>query len=104
MDQKHHVISLIYKAIDEINKFFLAEKRLEKKVDTILWDEETGGNLDSLGMVNFIVVLEQEISKEWGVSLMLADDLIITTGNNPFQSIDTLSDNICILLKEATTH
>ena len=104
MDQKQHVINLIYKAMDDINKFLQAEKRLKKKVDTILWDEETGGNLDSLGMVNFIVVLEQEVSKELGVSLMLADDLIITTGSNPFQSVDILSDNICILLKETTTN
>ena len=104
MDQKQHVINLIYKAMDDINRFLPAEKRLKKKVDTILWNEETGGNLDSLGMVNFIVVLEQGISKELGVSLMLADDLIITTGSNPFQSVDILSNNICILLKETTTN
>jgi len=104
MDQKKLIINLIYKAMDGINKFLPEEKHLKKKVDTFLWDEETGGNLDSLGMVNFIVVLEQEVSKELGVSLMLADDLIITTDSNPFQSVDILSNNICILLKETTTN
>ena len=41
---------------------------------------------------------EEEISKELGVTLMLADDLIITSENNPFQSAEILSDNICDLL------
>ena len=98
------ITELIYSAIDHLNQFLPTERRLKKNPEELLWDEESGGNLDSLGMVTFIVALEQEIEKELGVSVMLVDDLLISEENNPFESVDVLSHNISRLLELSSNY
>ena len=100
MEQHENIISLIFRAIDEVNQFLPSERRLEKASETVLSNKSGQGALDSLGMVNFIVALEQLIDEEMGVSLSLADDLIISEEHNPFQTVGILADNISALLKE----
>lgn len=99
MEQHEKIISLIFRAIDEVNEFLPPESRLEKTSETVLSDKFAQGALDSLGMVNFIIALEQLIDQEMGVSLSLADDLIISEQHNPFQTVGILADNISVLFK-----
>ena len=100
MDRDDRIISIIFRAIDEVNQLLPSDKRLEKASETVLSSKFAQGSLDSLGMVNFIIALEQLIEEELGVSVSLADDLIISEEHNPFQTVGMLADNISALLKE----
>jgi len=90
----------IFKAIDEINLQSEDENKLEKKTDTILYGKNS--RLDSLGLVNLIVEVEQKIQDELGESIDLTDEKALSQKNSPFLSVQTLSDYIASLLKSET--
>ncbi len=96
--QQEAIMHLIFRAIDQVNELLPEERYLEKTPETVLSNKSEQSSLDSLGMVNFIVALEQLINEEMGVSVSLADDLIISGEQNPFQTVSILADNIDKLL------
>jgi acyl carrier protein len=60
--------------------------------------------LDSLGLVNLLVDLEQRIDEHCNCSITLADDRAMSQTNSPFRTIQSLTDYICLLLEEALQH
>ncbi len=99
MEKNEKVTQTIYSAIDELNR--LLPKPLEKSMDTVLFGK--GGKLDSLGLVNLIVVTEQRIEEEFGVAITLADERALSRENSPFRSIGTLADYISSIM-ETNSH
>ena len=91
------VILAIYAAVDEINRQLDPEERLEKSMDTALFGGP--GRLDSLGLINFIVEVEERIAGECGVAINLADESVITRMDSPFRSIGALAAYITSLLE-----
>lgn len=73
MKNNEKIIQSIMDAIDEINETYPKDKRLEKSVDTILTGEL--GILDSLGIIMFIVAVEERIRNDMGLSISLADEI-----------------------------
>ena len=67
------IIQSIMDAIDEINERYPEDKRLSKSVDTVLTGES--GKLDSLGLVSFVVSVEERIQNDLGVNISLADEI-----------------------------
>lgn len=91
------VTQTVFKAIDDINQLLPAGKRLEKASHTQLTGDK--GKLDSLGLVNLIVAIEQKIEEDFNVSLTLADEATMPIKQNPFQTVETLANHIHLLLK-----
>lgn len=56
--------------------------------------------LDSMGLVNLIVEIEQRLEDEFDISLVLADDRAMSQKNSPFRSVQSLSDYIYQLVAE----
>lgn len=54
----------------------------------------TGGLLDSLDLVNFIVEIEEALEEEFEFELTLADEKAMSRRTSPFMSIERLSDYI----------
>ena len=52
----------------------------------------TKGNLDSLGLVSFLVNLEQNIEDKYGIPITIADEKAMSLKNSPFRTINTLSE------------
>ena len=98
MADKNKVIEVIYKAIDEVNNLLPADRRLDKRMDVVLSDKSRGGALDSMGMVNLVIALEQFIEEEFGKVILLASDLVISEENNPFETVDVLAENLSGIL------
>ena len=73
MKNNEKIIQSIMDAIDEINERYPEEKRLSKSVDTVLTGES--GKLDSLGLVSFVVAVEERIQNDLGVNISLADEI-----------------------------
>jgi len=56
------------------------------------------GLLDSLGLVTFIVSVEEALEDEFGISLVLADEKAMSRRTSPFSRVSYLVDYIIELL------
>jgi len=90
MKNNGKIIQSIMDAIDEINERYPEEKRLSKSVDTVLTGES--GKLDSLGLVIFIVAVEERIQNDLGITISLADE--IGKNDGALRTTETLADYI----------
>ena len=96
--EKEKIQQLIFEVIDENNTQVPEDEQLEKSIDSVLYGES--GKLNSLGLVNFIVAIEQKISDQFDTTITLADEKAVSQRNSPFRSVGTLVDYIRQLLKE----
>jgi hypothetical protein len=97
MERDTTVIEIIFSAIDELNQQLPQPQRLAKSVDTPLAGESA--TLDSVALVNLIVITEQKLEDHFNVSLSLAEDGLGSTEEGPFQCVGTLGDHISLLLE-----
>lgn len=71
--------------------------KLQASVDSPLFGD---GGLDSMGLVSFIVMVEEKIEDETGVSLTLASDKAMSRRTSPFQTLGTLAEYVEACLAE----
>ena len=90
--------AIIFGIIDELNEMLPPDNRLAKSEDTLL--SGSGGGLDSLGMVNLIVDLEEELSSRFGHDVNLIDDGTMHLESDPFRTIGTLIEFVKSLAPE----
>ena len=86
----------VFRAIDEINQARAREQRLEKSSDTVLMGES--GRLDSLGLVNLVVAVEEQVAEEFGVTINIADTRARLQTANPYQTVSSLVEYIASIL------
>ena len=63
MKTKEKAAKIVFKALDELNEQLSGKNKIKKSLDTVLFGQK--GCLDSLGLVNLIVAVEQEIEEEF---------------------------------------
>jgi acyl carrier protein len=73
---------------------------LAKSADTVLFGKS--GSLDSLGLVNLIVAVEQGLEETFEASLTLADERAMSQKNSPFRNVNALAEYVDVLLSEGT--
>lgn len=61
----------------------------------------SAGILDSLGLVSFLVAVEQTVEDTFGVHIVLADDRALSQRRSPFRSVAALRDYTAELLQES---
>lgn len=83
------VTELILDAIEDYNDQVNEEKKLPISSDIELFSRE--GLLDSLGLVNFIICIEERIEEFIGESITIADEKAMSQKNSPFKSVKTLA-------------
>ena len=98
MSQDTKVLNLIYDAIDEVNQQLPPGQPLEKSPDTVLFGKSS--RLDSLGLVNLVVGIEQRVGDEFGVAVMLANEKAFSQKSSPFRTVGSLAEYVDALLKE----
>ncbi len=79
----------MYEAIDVVNRQLPAARRLSKSPETIIVGPS--GSLDSLGIVNFVITLEDRAHEVLGTPIKLFDGASLGEENGPFQTVDTLA-------------
>ena len=92
------VLEIINKSVDEVNKLNKKYK-LSKKVSAPLIGPNS--NLDSLGLVNFILNIEKNIEEKFSLSLVLANEKAMSQKKSPFKNINSLKEYICTMVKNA---
>ena len=95
---KKRIINVVYQAIDKINEMSNDNGSIVKDINTSLYGQSS--SLDSLGLVNLIVVIEQNIEDEFDAIITLADERAMSQKSSPFRTIDSLVDYIELLLNE----
>jgi len=91
---KDVILQLVYLSVDEIN--FELDSKLEKIESENLFSADS--KLDSMGLVNFIVDVEERIQDHFKLELTLADDKAMSQIRSPFRTIASLVDYIEVLI------
>ena len=93
-----NIEKIVFSTIDALNQELNKEDRLKKSLETRLFGGNS--NLDSLGLINLIVAVEQNIEDEFDVTITLADERAMSQENSPFRTVGSLADYIELLLEE----
>lgn len=92
MENRNSVLSTIFSVIEEINESLEPTEQISKNENTVLFGKD--GVLDSIGLVNLIVALEQKIESNWGRSVVLADEKAMSRKTSPFRTVAFLVDYV----------
>ena len=93
-----NVFDLIKIAIDNFNQSTDQSYNLKFDEKAVLFGK--GSVLDSIGLVNFVVAVEEEIENSTGQTIVLGEDMVMTSDNSPFSSIKALAEYIHNRIKE----
>jgi len=99
MNGNAKVLESIFAVIDATNAELPGNRRLQKSAETILFGQ--GAALDSLGLVSFVLAMEQKIARDFGIALSLTDERAMSQQRSPFRTIGTLADYIGQLLQRS---
>ena len=88
----------IFEAIDDVNLMRSNRKRLPKSLETGLFNNS--GNLDSLDLVELVMSVEQRIEENFGETIVLMDEQVMSYDKNPFESVGDLADYVALLLNK----
>jgi acyl carrier protein len=92
------VLRCVYAAIDESNEDRQDRPPLEKSLDTAIHGNASA--FDSLGLINFVVAVEEGVERDLGVPIMISDERALSQDPNPFETVGTLVAYIDVLLSE----
>ena len=92
------VLHAVYAAIDEINGQLPRAQRLEKQPSTIVLGE--GGTLDSLGAIQLVVAVEEQVAASVGQDVDLMDGDLLSRADSPLRSVDSLARFVVEKLSE----
>jgi D-alanine--poly(phosphoribitol) ligase subunit 2 len=95
---EEQITKAILNTIEEINLQLPKDQRLERTLDAPLFGES--GPLDSLGLVNLIVLTEQNVEACTGRAVSLANEEVFSVKDSPFQSGRRLVEYVSMLLEK----
>ena len=95
---KDKIIDTINETIIEYNDGLPKDEQISLDSSSSIYGANS--NLDSMGLVSFIVGVEQNIEDKFNQSISLADEKAMSQKTNPYQNINTLADYILHLLDE----
>ena len=96
MDNKAKIVEIIFDSIEDINQQNGTE--IPKNINTKIFGADS--ELDSLGLINLIVSVEQNVEDEFNIPITLADERALSSDHSPFKNVESLADYIKILLDE----
>ena len=88
---------ILFPAMDEAKQSIESAAGLERTADGRLFGE---GGLDSMGLVRFIVMVEESIEDKTEIELTLASDKAMSRNSSPFATLGTLAAYIDECLAE----
>ena len=87
------ILGLLYRAADEFNDEHEDDDlRVAKSPDTVLLGE--GGSLNSLGLVSYIMIVEDLLEDRFDCRHTLADERALSQTHSPFRTVGRLADYI----------
>ena len=71
MSERDEILDAVFRAIDRVRELLLDEDAFPRDESAVLLGD--GAGIDSMGFVNFIVAVEDEMSRTMNQSLMLIE-------------------------------
>ena len=97
VSDEEQVRGLVAEAIAELNQQLPPGQRLGQEGESPLYGE--GGLLDSLGLVNLIVGVEEKVTAAFGHTPNLADETLLAGPDSPFRTVDALVAHVTAALQ-----
>lgn len=85
-------------AVKELNEQLPPEQQIEESARAKLFGHDAP--LDSIGLVNLIVTVEEQLSDELEIEVTLANEKAMSRRTSPFQSVETLIAFVEELIRE----
>ena len=98
---RSEIVNLIIEAAKDLgiaDNESLRERGQQFSQDTHLIGRN--GILDSMGLVNLILDVEQEVNDRYGVLISIADERAMSQERSPFRTVGSLADYILTLIGE----
>jgi hypothetical protein len=89
---------MLLSVIDELNQLLPPEEHLVNDLQAPLAGKT--GRLDSAGLINLIVLVEQKSAEDLGRPILLTDDRTMAQIDQVFRTLGTLADYIHKLIDE----
>lgn len=94
---KNDIQQIIFSAIEMANNAREDDKQIPVSAETELYG--TGGQLDSMGLVSFLIDVE-ELFRDNGLNITLSDERAMSQSSSPFRNVESLTGYIDTLIKE----
>jgi len=95
---QQEVLAAALEAVAEYNEQLDEEQKLEVDPETRLLGKAS--KLDSFGLVNLIIVVEEKLYEKFDKAITLADERAMSQEHSPFRSVQSLADYAYVLLSE----
>jgi D-alanine--poly(phosphoribitol) ligase subunit 2 len=92
------VVDAVNSAVDDLNEILDPDERIGKSPDEALIGNDA--RLDSLGLVNLIVLVEEKIQQKFGVGITLVDERAMSQSKSPFRTLGSLAEFVQEQLNE----
>jgi hypothetical protein len=93
--EREQALRILYETIDVVNQQLPPARRLRKAPETVIVG--VSGSLDSLGIVSFIVTLEEKAGEVVGAPVVLLDEAMLVAEDSPFRSVATLTSHLATI-------
>ena len=95
---KEMVLTVLYRAIDEVNEMLPTERQVDKAPSTVLFGADA--RMDSLALVNFVLAADGQLTEKWGTSITVADRLLNIGSPVTSITVESLANLVVQLLQE----
>lgn len=92
------LVQIIREALEELKRTLPNGNRLKVSPVTRLYGR--GSDLDSLGLVQLLVDVEERVSGRYGFPVVLTDERALSQEKSPFRSVAGLADYLAGLILE----
>lgn len=96
--KQQDVLAAVLEAVAEYNEQLDDGHKLELDPGTRLLGKSS--KLDSFGLVNLIIVVEEKLYDKFDKSITLADERAMSQEHSPFRSVESLAEYAHTLLSE----
>jgi hypothetical protein len=97
MIKKEQIKELVFNAIDELNQQMKSDEQMDKSEMLVLFGPSA--TLDSLGFINLITTIEENIEDELDLIVTIIDEKAMSREDSPFLTVGTLIEYLLELVK-----
>jgi hypothetical protein len=97
-DANEILTRVLYPVVRDANESLADGQKLRESADMPLFGP--GAPLDSMGLVRFLVEVEERVQGELESEIRLVSDKAMSRRNSPFRSLQTLAEYVVELMQE----
>ncbi|HOJ04280.1 MAG TPA: hypothetical protein PK916_09780 [Bacteroidota bacterium] len=86
------LLQIVYDSLDELSEMSDGKYSFEKYEEEAIFGK--AGKLDSLDLVNLLVIIEERLENIYGISITIANERAISERHSPFANVIRLVEFI----------